>query len=200
MKKLFENWRKHLNEAAVPHSAQHVVKKMKKTGLSAKEALKSLTTDLSDEEAERWLERHKDEMESAKQDLNEGGAQGHYEPGRAVADIDAPAEPQDNLPRDIRNVASYINAWFNARAQGNTGFRGTNLSDYLRKGAAGEEWDKYSGRVSFKKALGEVAPENVEEFKELFMKLADGIEQDPSLLDSKKIGKKGNWYEVAKSL
>ena len=42
---------------------------MKKTGLSAKEALKSLTHDLSDEEAERWLERHKDEMDSAKQDL-----------------------------------------------------------------------------------------------------------------------------------
>ena len=57
-------------EGAVPHSAQHVVKKMKKTGLSAKEALKSLTTDLSDEEAERWLKRHKDEMDSAEQDLN----------------------------------------------------------------------------------------------------------------------------------
>ena len=65
MNKLFENWRKHLEEA-VPHSAQHVVKKMKKTGKSAKETLKSLTTDLSDEEAERWLERHKDEMDSAK--------------------------------------------------------------------------------------------------------------------------------------
>mgnify|MGYP003116812389 FL=1 len=58
-------------EGAVPHSAQHVVKKMKKTGLSAKEALKSLTTDLSDEEAERWLERHKDEMDSAKKELDE---------------------------------------------------------------------------------------------------------------------------------
>lgn len=58
--------RQEMNEGAVPHSAQHVVKKMKKTGLSAKEALKSLTTDLSDEEAERWLERHKDEMDSAK--------------------------------------------------------------------------------------------------------------------------------------
>ena len=67
MNNLFENWRKHLNEGAVPHSAHHVVKKMKKTGLSAKEALKSLTTDLSDEEAERWLERHKDEMDSATQ-------------------------------------------------------------------------------------------------------------------------------------
>ena len=138
-------------------------------------------------------------FENWRKHVNEGGAQGHYEPGRAVADIDAPMEPQDNLPRDIRNVASYINAWFNARAQGNTGFRGTNLSDYLRKGAVGEEI-RGPGRVSFKKALGEVAPENVEEFKELFMKLADGVEQDPSLLDSKKIGKKGNWYEVAKSL
>ena len=58
--------RQEMNEAAVPHSAHHVVKKMKKTGLSAKEALKSLTTDLSDEEAERWLERHKDEMDRAK--------------------------------------------------------------------------------------------------------------------------------------
>ena len=65
MKKLFENWRKSLNEGAVPHSAHHVVKKMKKTGKSAKETLKSLTTDLSDEEAERWLKRHKDEMDSA---------------------------------------------------------------------------------------------------------------------------------------
>ncbi len=61
-----------MSEGAVPHSAHHVVKKMKKTGLSAKEALKSLTTDLSDEEAERWLERHKDEMDSAKQNLTKG--------------------------------------------------------------------------------------------------------------------------------
>ena len=58
--------RQEMSEGAVPHSAHHVVKKMKKTGLSPKEALKSLTTDLSDEEAERWLERHKDEMDSAK--------------------------------------------------------------------------------------------------------------------------------------
>jgi len=61
--------RQEMNEAAEPHSASHVVKKMMKTGLSAKEALKSLTHDLSDEEAERWLERHKDEMDSAEQDL-----------------------------------------------------------------------------------------------------------------------------------
>lgn len=57
--------RQEMSEGAVPHSAQHVVKKMKKTGLSAKEALKSLTTDLSDEEAERWLKRNKDKMDSA---------------------------------------------------------------------------------------------------------------------------------------
>ena len=65
MKKLFENWRNNITEADTPHSAHHVVKKMRKTGLSAKEALKSLTTDLSDEEAERWLKRHKGEMDSA---------------------------------------------------------------------------------------------------------------------------------------
>ena len=105
----------------------------------------------------------------------------------------------NDLRRDISNVASYINAWFNARAQGNTGFRGTNLSDYLRKGVAGEEIGG-PGRISFRKALSEVAPENVEEFKALFMKLAKGIERDPSLLDSKKLGKKGDWYAVAKSL
>ena len=40
-----------------------------KTGKSAKETLKSLTTDLSDEEADRWLKRHKDEMTAAKKDL-----------------------------------------------------------------------------------------------------------------------------------
>ena len=56
-------------EGAVPHSAHHVVKKMMKTGKSAKETLKSLTTDLSDEEANRWLKRHKDEMTAAKKDL-----------------------------------------------------------------------------------------------------------------------------------
>jgi hypothetical protein len=94
-----------------------------------------------------------------------------------------------NLDDDKKRVAGYISAWFGARAQGNTGFRGTNLSDYLRKGVAGEEISG-PGRVSFKKALSEVAPENVE----------DGIEQDPNLLDSKKIGKKGDWYAVAKSL
>ena len=61
--------RQEMSEGAVPHSAQHVVKKMKKTGKSAKETLKSLTHDLTDEEAERWLKRHKDEMDSAKQAL-----------------------------------------------------------------------------------------------------------------------------------
>lgn len=70
MKKLFENWNRYLNEEAVPHSAHHIVKKMMKTGKSAKETLKSLTTDLSDEEAERWLERHKDEMDSAKKEMD----------------------------------------------------------------------------------------------------------------------------------
>ena len=62
--------RQEMNEGAVPHSAHHVVKKMKKTGLSAKEALKSLTTDLSDEEAKSWLERNKDKMDAAEQELN----------------------------------------------------------------------------------------------------------------------------------
>ena len=117
--------------------------------------------------------------------LKEGGAAGHYE------------EP-DNLQRDISNVASYINAWFNEKALNNVG---APLSKYLRMGAEGKGWgDTYWTRVSFKKALEEVAPENVEEFKELFMKLADGIEQNPSLLDSKKIGKKGDWYGIAQSL
>ena len=105
-----------------------------------------------------------------------------------------------NLDDDKKRVAGYISAWFGARAQGNTGFRGTNLSDYLRKGVAGETQGKYSGRVSFEKALRDIAPENVEEFKGLFLKLADGIEQDPKLLDPKKIGNKGDWYAVAKSL
>ena len=129
-----------------------------------------------------------------KEEISKALSEGEYD-----IDLDAPVDPQENLQRDIRNVASYINSWFNARAQGNTGFRGTNLSDYLRKGAAGEQISG-PGRISFRKALSEVAPENVKEFKELFMKLADGVEQDPSLLDSKKIGKKGNWHEVAKSL
>ena len=58
------------NEAAVPHSAEHVVKKMRKTGLSAKKALKSLTTNLSDEEAKNWLTRNKDEMDAAEEKLD----------------------------------------------------------------------------------------------------------------------------------
>ena len=107
MKQLFENWRKHLEEA-VPHSAHHVVKKMKKTGNSAKETLKSLTTDLSDEEAERWLARHKDEMESAEQDLDEAA----YEPGRAVADIDTGEErmtDREATEEDVRDLAEKFN-------------------------------------------------------------------------------------------
>ena len=75
MKKLFENWRKHIAEAAVPHSAHHVVKKMmsKDPPMSAMDALKSLTHKLSDEEAKGWLDRHKDEIDKAidkaKEDL-----------------------------------------------------------------------------------------------------------------------------------
>ena len=65
--------RQEMNEGAVPHSAHHIVKKMKKTGKSAKETLKSFTDpELSDEEAEKWLKRNKDKMESAKQDLGFG--------------------------------------------------------------------------------------------------------------------------------
>jgi len=108
MKLIFENWRKHLNEAAVPHSAHHVVKKMMKTGQSAKETLKSLTTDLSDEEAERWLDRHKDEMESAKQDLDEAA----YVPGRAVADIDTGEDymsPEEIRDEEVQDLADKFN-------------------------------------------------------------------------------------------
>ena len=65
--------RQEMNQGAVPHSARHVVKKMMKTGKSAKQALKSFTDpELSDEEAENWLNRNKDKMESAKQDLGFG--------------------------------------------------------------------------------------------------------------------------------
>ena len=107
---------------------------------------------------------------------------------------------EDTLKRDIDRVASYINSWFNQRAMKNTFDR--EFPGYLRKGAKGEEWNKYSGRISFRKALSYVAPEHVEEFKRLFLKLADATEQDPSLIDPKKIGKKGNpgWYALAKSL
>ena len=106
-------------------------------------------------------------------------------------------EGGDSLRRDIFNVASYIQVWFNENALNNTG---ASLARYLRRGVEGFPGDPYSAQVSFTKALGEVAPENVEEFKELFMKLADGIEADPSLLNSKTLGKKGDWYGVAKSL
>lgn len=63
--------RQEMNEGAVPHSAEHVVKKMRKTGLSAKKALKSFTDpELSDEEADRWLTRNKDKMDAAKEKLD----------------------------------------------------------------------------------------------------------------------------------
>ncbi len=96
-----------LNEGSVPHSAHHVVKKMMKTGKSAKETLKSLTTNLSDEEAERWLKRHKDEMDSAKQDLKSQN-EAMYEPGRAVADIDTGEErmsPNDLDGESVQDLA-----------------------------------------------------------------------------------------------
>ena len=104
-----------------------------------------------------------------------------------------------NLDDDKKRVAGYISAWFRDRGQAYGSAGAGSLPDALRKGVAGEEISG-PGRVSFKKALSEVSPENVEEFKGLFLKLADGIEQDPNLLDSKKIGKKGDWYAVAKSL
>jgi len=101
---------KTLKEEAVPHSAHHIVKKMKKTGKSAKETLKSLTTDLSDEEAERWLKRHKDEMESARQDLDEAA----YEPGRAVSDIEAsmdePEQSYDSTELSLEESDRYVEA------------------------------------------------------------------------------------------
>ncbi len=60
-----------IKEGAVPHSAEYVVKKMRKTGLSAKEALKSFTDpELSDEEADRWLTRNKDKMDAAEEKLD----------------------------------------------------------------------------------------------------------------------------------
>ena len=115
-------------------------------------------------------------------------------------------EYPEDLRKSIENVESYIHAWFNERAAKNAGcpnpdnwVKGTCLSDYLRKGARGEDWDAYDTRTSFTKALKEVNPKHVEEFKTLFVKLADKIEQDPSLLDSKKQQLQGNWYEVAKS-
>jgi hypothetical protein len=83
-------------EGAVPHSAEHVVNKMRKTGLSAKEALKSLTTNLSDEEAERWLERHKDEMDS-HQEMSEG------------AELKIPVERYDAFKRKIEQWGMLFN-------------------------------------------------------------------------------------------
>ena len=100
-----------IKEGAVRHSAHHIVKKMKKTGKSAKETLKSLTTDLSDEEAERWLKRHKDEMESAEEDLKSQN-EAMYEPGRAVADIDTGEErmsPEEVAEEDVRDLAAKFN-------------------------------------------------------------------------------------------
>jgi len=105
-----------------------------------------------------------------------------------------------NLDDDKTRVAGYISAWFRDRGQAYGSAGAGSLPDALRKGVAGETQGKYSGRVSFEKALRDIAPENVEEFKGLFLKLADGIEQDPKLLDPKKIGNKGDWYAVAKSL
>ena len=80
MKLIMENWRK-LQEAE-KHSAAHVVKKAAKDKISELEALKQLTTGLSDEEAKKWLKRHKDEIADAKADLKEnamsaGGVAGH---------------------------------------------------------------------------------------------------------------------------
>ena len=104
-------------EGAVPHSAQHVVKKMKKTGKSAKETLKSLTTDLSDEEAERWLERHKDEMDRAKQDLD---SRQEMSEG---AELKIPVERYDAFKRKIEQWGMLFNKF--------TGYtRDLNLPDF----------------------------------------------------------------------
>ena len=92
-----------INEGSVPHSAQHVVKKMMTTGKSAKEALKSLTTDLSDEEAERWLKRHKDEMDSAKQGL------ANSQEMKEGAELKIPVERYDAFKRKIEQWGMLFN-------------------------------------------------------------------------------------------
>ncbi len=109
-----------INEGAVPHSARHVVKKMKKTGLSAKEALKSLTTDLSDQEAERWLKRHKDEMNSAKQDL------ANSQEMSEGAELKIPVERYDAFKKKIEQWGMLFNKF--------TGYtRDLNLPGFDRK-------------------------------------------------------------------
>ena len=99
----------------------------------------------------------------------------------------------DELRRDIANVTSYINAFLNSVAMGN--IRAEGLAGFLRDGAEGKDAPQH--QVSFAKALSEVSSENIEEFKKLFLKLADKIEQDPGIVVSKKIGNDGDWYEVA---
>ena len=109
-----------INEGSVPHSAQHVVKKMMKTGKSAKEALKSLTTDLSDEEAERWLTRHKDEMDIAKQGV------ANSQEMKEGAELKIPVERYNTFKRKIEQWGMLFNKF--------TGYtRDLNLPDFDQK-------------------------------------------------------------------
>ncbi len=51
-------------------------------------------------------------FENWRKHVNEGGAQGHYEPGRAVADIDTGEEylsPEDINQEEIRDLADKFN-------------------------------------------------------------------------------------------
>jgi len=94
-----------IKEGAVPHSAHHVVNKMRETGLSAKEALKSFTDpELSDEEAENWLKRNKDEMDAAEKSSTTKN-EAAYEPGRAVSGVEASMFSAD--VRKIMNAIEY---------------------------------------------------------------------------------------------
>lgn len=184
MKQLFENWRKHLNEAAVPHSANHIVKKMKKTGKSAMETLKSLTTDLSDEEAKRWLERHKDEMESAKQDLDEAA----YEPDRAgTFDIDTGEEhlsPEDLMRDEVQDLADKFNVEASVEIASD-GKLAILVSHQNEDGEttvyndAEEMYQDLASRQEMSEGIENITPENIqiaaEAFKQVAMNLAPAV-------------------------
>ena len=55
----------------VPPSYDHVVKMAKEEGISEKEALMRLTTDLSPELADGWLKRQKEKIAKGEQPLEE---------------------------------------------------------------------------------------------------------------------------------
>lgn len=127
---------------------------------------------------------------------------------RLAGKADAPGvlTPED-LEKSKAWIAQYISNWFNHVAfeyrhltrPENKQSLADKLVHSLRAGASGVPGNPYLAVPDFNKALrldNIIPKEHQEHFSDLVSRLADAIEQDATLADPSKIGKKGDWHSI----